>query len=84
MACSSAAVIIHPVVNSAVFRSDDRDSRCLPGRGWPGAVDADDDLAPEPGRDLLQGVCQHFPVIGECVRAGVARPEHHGQAPPSP
>ena len=33
MASSSAAVIIHPVVNSSVFRFEDRDSRCLI-RSW--------------------------------------------------
>jgi hypothetical protein len=31
------------------------------------AVNADQDLAPEPGRDLAQGRGQHIPVIGERV-----------------
>jgi hypothetical protein len=45
-----------------------------------GAVDADHDLAPEPGGDLLQGRGQHLLVVGEGVRAGVAGPQLHGQA----
>jgi hypothetical protein len=45
-----------------------------------GPVDADDDLAPEPGGDLLQGRGQYFLVVGERVRAGVARSEQHVQA----
>ena len=34
-----------------------------------GAVDADEDLAPEPSGDLPQGRARDFPVVGEGVRA---------------
>ena len=45
-----------------------------------GAVDADYELAPEPGGDLPEGRGQHLLMVGERVRAGVARPQQHGQA----
>ena len=45
-----------------------------------GPVDADQDLAAEPGGDLPQGRGQHFLMVGERVRAGVARSQQHGQA----
>ena len=46
----------------------------------PGPVDADQDLGPEPGRDLPDGRGQHLLVVGEGVRARVAGPQQHGQA----
>ena len=46
----------------------------------PDAVDADDDLAPEPGGDLPDRGGQHFQVVGEGVRVGVAGAEQHVQA----
>jgi hypothetical protein len=45
-----------------------------------GPVDADQDAAPEPGRDLPQGRCQHLLVVGERVGAGVAGSQEHVQA----
>ena len=45
-----------------------------------GTVDADQDLAPEPGGDLPDRGGQHFFMVGERVRAGVARAQQHGQA----
>ncbi len=46
----------------------------------PGPVDTDEDLAPEPGRDLPDRGGQHLFMAGERVRPGVARAKHHGQA----
>jgi len=45
-----------------------------------GAVDADDDLLPEPGRDLPDRRSQHLLMVGKRVRPGVAGPQQHGQA----
>ena len=45
-----------------------------------GPVDANQDLAPEPGRDLPDRRGQHLLVAGERIRARVARPQQHGQA----
>ena len=45
-----------------------------------GPVNADEDLLPEPGRDLPDRRGQHVPVVGERVRPGVAGPQQHGQA----
>ena len=39
-----------------------------------GAVDADYDLAPEPGRDLPEGRGQHLLMFGERVEPGVPGP----------
>jgi hypothetical protein len=51
VASSSAAVIIHPQVNSAVRRGEDSDSgRSDEIAAGAGPVDADEDLLPEPGR----------------------------------
>jgi hypothetical protein len=45
-----------------------------------GTVDPDQDVPPPPGRDLLQRPVQHFLVIGEGIRAGVAGAQQHVQA----
>jgi hypothetical protein len=77
---SSALVIIHPQVNSTFRRGEDSDSRC-PMSSWlaPAPSTADQDLAPEPGRDLPDRSGQHILVVGERVRPSVARVQQHGQ-----
>ena len=45
-----------------------------------GPVDADQDLAPEPGGDLPEGRGEHLLVVGERVRPGVAGAQQHVQA----
>jgi hypothetical protein len=46
----------------------------------PAPSTADEDLPPEPGRDLPEGGGQHLLMAGERVRAGVPGTEQHGQA----
>ena len=81
IASSSAAVIIHPQVNSTFRRPSRSASRCLT-RSW---------LAPAPStrtrifRRNRAGTCrqgrgQHVLVIGERVRPGVAGAQQHRQA----
>jgi hypothetical protein len=74
-------VIIHPQVNSTVFARGGQGQQVADEVvAGAGPVDADEDLAPEPGRDLPEGRSQRLLVVGERVRPGVARPEQHRQA----
>jgi hypothetical protein len=67
MAPSSAAVIIHPLVNSTVRRGGQGQQVSDEVVAGAGPVDADQELAPEPGRDLPQGRGQHLLMVGEGV-----------------
>src|ERR1017187_3481592 len=68
LASSSAAVITQPQVKSRIRRGGGHRQQVLDELvAGPGPVDADQDLAPEPGRDLPDGRDQHVLVIGEGV-----------------
>jgi hypothetical protein len=61
-------MIVHPQVNST-FPARGGQRQQVPDEvvAGTGAVDADHDIPPEPGRDLPQGRGQHLFMVGERV-----------------